>query len=221
MDSEVCFGRCSWNLLKSLFSFFLFSFQYTCDVGERRCFSQHGGTSAAAPIAAGMIALMLSVRPDLTWRDVQYLLMITAIPVSTHDPDWKRTAAGRMFNHKFGYGNLDAFALVEAAKDFKSLGPQTFFYPAVVTVDESIPYSGKGVSSVLTVTEDDMTAPSVKLGTLEHVTVTVNIEHQRRGDVEVILTSPNQVESRLGARRRFDMSTQGFVNWTFMSVKHW
>jgi len=147
--------------------------------------------------------------------------MVTAVPVAIHDRDWKRTAAGRMFNHKFGYGNLDAYALVEATKDFKLLGTQTFFYPPVVTLDERIPYGNEGISSVLTVTADDLTAPSVKLGTLEHITVTVNIKHQKRGDVEVILTSPNQVESRLGARRRFDVSTHGFVNWTFMSVKHW
>ncbi|KAG0039700.1 pheromone processing endoprotease, partial [Gryganskiella cystojenkinii] len=194
---------------------------YTCDVGERKCFSQHGGTSAAAPIAAGMIALMLSIRPDLTWRDVQYLLMTTAIPIALHDPDWKPTAAGRMFNHKFGYGNLDAYALVEASKTFQPLGTQTFFWPAVISVEKNIGYGAKGISSVLTVTDDDMKSPSVKMGQLEHITVTVNIEHQRRGDVEVILTSPNRVESKLGARRRFDLSKHGFVNWTFMTVKHW
>ncbi|KAF9322054.1 pheromone processing endoprotease [Podila horticola] len=195
---------------------------YTCDVGERRCFGQHGGTSAAAPIAAGMIALVLSVRPDLTWRDVQYLLMTTAVPISTHDPDWKRTAAGRLFNHKFGYGSMDAYALVEASKTFTSLGKQTSFHPPAVVVKEAIPQGDKGgVQSVLAVAADDLVAKGVELGQLEHVTVTVNIEHKRRGDVEVLLISPNKVESRIGARRRWDTSTLGFVNWTFMTVKHW
>ncbi|KAF9333607.1 pheromone processing endoprotease [Podila minutissima] len=195
---------------------------YTCDVGERRCFGQHGGTSAAAPIAAGMIALVLSVRPDLHWRDVQYLLMTTAIPVSTHDLDWKRTAAGRLFNHKFGYGSMDAYALVEAAKTFTSLGPQTSFHPPAVVVNKAIPQGNKGgVHSVLAVTAENLAGKGVALGTLEHVTVTVNIEHQRRGDVEVVLISPNKVESQIGARRRWDTSTLGFVNWTFMTVKHW
>ncbi|KAF8928242.1 pheromone processing endoprotease [Haplosporangium bisporale] len=195
---------------------------YTCDVGERRCFGQHGGTSAAAPIAAGMIALVLSVRPDLTWRDVQYLLMTTAVPVSTHDADWKPTAAGRLFNHKFGYGSMDAYRLVEAAKTFASLGPQTSFHPPAVVVKKAIPQGNKvGVRSVLAVTAKDLRAKGVGLGNLEHVTVTVNIEHQKRGDVEVVLISPNKVESRIGARRRWDTSTHGFVNWTFMTVKHW
>ncbi|KAF9151147.1 pheromone processing endoprotease [Linnemannia schmuckeri] len=194
---------------------------YTCDVGERRCYDQHGGTSAAAPIAAGMIALVLSVRPDLSWRDVQYLLMTTAIPVSVDDEDWQKTAAGRMFNHKFGYGSLDAYALVEAAKSFQSLGPQTSFHPVAIPVGRKIPQNAKGVVSVLKVAQEDLLAEGVRLGTLEHITVTVNIEHGRRGDVEVVLTSPNNVESKLGVRRRYDAATTGFSNWTFMTVKHW
>ncbi|KAF9345761.1 pheromone processing endoprotease [Mortierella sp. AD094] len=194
---------------------------YTCDVGERRCFGQHGGTSAAAPIAAGMIALVLSVRPDLTWRDVQYLLMTTAVPVSLDDPDWKETASGRLFNHRFGYGSLDAYKLVEAARTFKSLRPQTSLHPPVIHVGKTIPQGGKGVLSTFRVTKEDLEARGVQLGVLEHITVTVNIEHERRGDVEVILMSPNKVESRLGAKRRFDTATTGFVDWTFMTVKHW
>ncbi|KAG0197570.1 pheromone processing endoprotease [Mortierella sp. GBA30] len=194
---------------------------YTCDVGERRCFSQHGGTSAAAPIAAGMIALVLSVRPDLGWRDVQYLLMDTAIPLSLNDPDWEQTASGRLFNHKFGYGSLDAYALVEAAKTFQRLGPQTFIESPVVSVGLKIPQNGKGIYSTLTVSERDLVNDGIQIGTIEHITVTVNIQHRRRGDVEVILKSPNNIESILGARRRHDADTLGFVNWTFMTVKHW
>ncbi|KAI1318140.1 pheromone processing endoprotease [Mortierella claussenii] len=194
---------------------------YTCDVGVRQCFGQHGGTSAAAPIAAGMIALALSIRSDLSWRDIQYLLMSTAVPISITDYDWERTYAGRLFNHKFGYGSLDAYRLVEAAKTFQSLGPQTSLHPPAVQVNQAILQDGKGISSKLRITEQDVEAKDVQLGILEHVTVTVNIEHQRRGDVEVELVSPHGVQSRLGARRQFDSDTTGFVNWTFMTVKHW
>lgn len=45
------------------------------------CTEAHTGTSAAAPLAAGMIALMLQVRPCLTWRDVQHLIAFTATKV--------------------------------------------------------------------------------------------------------------------------------------------
>ncbi|RWA51211.1 hypothetical protein AU476_24405 [Cupriavidus sp. UYMSc13B] len=36
------------------------------------------GTSAAAPTIAGVVALMFQANPNLTWRDVRYILMKTA-----------------------------------------------------------------------------------------------------------------------------------------------
>ena len=51
------------------------------------CTEGHTGTSAAAPLAAGMIALMLQVRPCLTWRDVQHIIVFTAPRVSASQAD--------------------------------------------------------------------------------------------------------------------------------------
>lgn len=45
------------------------------------CTEGHTGTSAAAPLAAGMVALMLQVRPCLSWRDVQHIIVLTATKV--------------------------------------------------------------------------------------------------------------------------------------------
>jgi len=56
---------------------------------------------------------------------------------------------------------------------------------------------------------------------LEHVTVRVWITHDRRGDVEVEVTSPKGITSVLAARRRLDADKNGFPGWRFMSVKHW
>ncbi|KAJ1930026.1 pheromone processing endoprotease, partial [Linderina pennispora] len=97
----------------------------TTDLGVRACTNKHGGTSAAAPLAAGIFALALSVRPDLTWRDVQHLAVRTAIPVDTGDNDWKDVAQGRKYNHKYGFGKLDAGRIVEAARTFQKVGRQT------------------------------------------------------------------------------------------------
>jgi subtilisin-like proprotein convertase family protein len=48
------------------------------------------GTSSAAPVTAGVVALMLEARPSLTWRDVKHILAITAEkidgPNSLQDP---------------------------------------------------------------------------------------------------------------------------------------
>ncbi|KAF9345760.1 pheromone processing endoprotease [Mortierella sp. AD094] len=204
------------------------TFIYTCDVGKRNCFAGHSGTSAAAPIAAGIFALVLEVRPDLNWRDIQYITAHTAVPIDENDPDWTETSVGRLFNHKYGYGSLDAYAMVEHAKSWVSVGPQVTYESPVVVVNGDIPSgvdekSGQtgqiGLPSVFEVTEDAL--KGVKFGTLEHVTVTLNVRHEFRGEVEVELRSPDNIISRLAEARRFDTSTEGFVNWTFMSVKHW
>ncbi|KAI9319099.1 peptidase S8/S53 domain-containing protein [Dichotomocladium elegans] len=202
---------------------------YTTDVGRNECSSRHGGTSAAAPLAAGIFALVLSVRPDLTWRDLQYLCVETAVPISLEDSDWDTLPSGRLYNHKFGYGKLDAFAIVEHAKTFESVGPQTYLQlseepiekqdiPDLTDANNAIDKS-RALTSTIAVTQEMVDGAG--LGRLEHVTVTVNIEHGRRGDLETLLESPNGITSQLGSPRKFDTSTEGFVDWTFMTVKHW
>ncbi|CAO3688258.1 unnamed protein product [Rhizopus stolonifer] len=196
----------------------------TTDVGTGDCSDRHGGTSAAAPNAAGIFALVLSVRPDLTWRDLQHLCVQTAVPIQTEDSDWKTLPSGRIYNHKFGYGKLDAFALVEAAKEFKSVNQQTWLdLPSPVKKrripDSTGQRSRKALKSTAKVTEGMIKAAG--LLRLEHVTATVNIEHERRGDLIINLESPSHVKSELATRRTLDRSKAGIKNWKFMSVKHW
>ena len=69
----------------SIIHFILFFlFQVTTDWtknGGTGCTESHSGTSAAAPIASALIALMLEARPCLTWRDVQYIIAVAAVKV--------------------------------------------------------------------------------------------------------------------------------------------
>lgn len=61
-----------------------FHLQVTSDWSMQKgtgCTEGHSGTSAAAPLAAGMVALMLQVRPCLSWRDVQHIIAFTATKV--------------------------------------------------------------------------------------------------------------------------------------------
>ena len=192
---------------------------HTTDVGTDKCYSNHGGTSAAAPLAAGVFALVLSIRPDLTWRDMQYLTMQTALPFNDEDGEWQDTFIGKRFSHKFGYGKLDAYALVEAAKTFKSVKPQAWYNSPWIHIKQPIPVGDVGLASTVEVTEEDLQKANVER--LEHVTVTMNVEHQKRGDVSVELRSPNNVISHLSAKRQNDRSTLGYRDWTFMSVVHW
>ncbi|KAJ3163643.1 pheromone processing endoprotease [Geranomyces michiganensis] len=190
---------------------------YTTD-WPGKCTDTHGGTSAAAPLASGVYALVLEVRPDLTWRDMQHLTVQNAVPIALDDPGWEKTAVGRRYNNKFGYGKLDTYTIVEAAKTFVSVRPQTSILVQPAIVKKPIPQDQR-LSSVLKITPDDVR--KANMSRIEHVTVVVNIDHRRRGDVEMWLKSPAGVVSQLATHRPSDANTEGYRNWTMMTVKHW
>ncbi|MBT5708767.1 MAG: S8 family serine peptidase, partial [Verrucomicrobia bacterium] len=74
------------------------------------------GTSASAPIIAGIAALILSQNPDLSYRDVQQILIHSAQQPMNTDPDITENAAGLEFSHNTGYGVPDAGFAVQLAK---------------------------------------------------------------------------------------------------------
>ncbi|KAI0867750.1 peptidase S8/S53 domain-containing protein [Hypoxylon argillaceum] len=192
---------------------------HTTDVGENQCYNGHGGTSAAAPLAAGIFALALEVRPDLSWRDMQYIALESAVPVDLDTGEWQPTTMGKQYSHTFGYGKLDSYALVETAKTWKSVKPQAWFFSPWLHVKKEIPQGNQGLSVNFQVTKEML--EEANLERLEHVTVTMNVEHTQRGDLSVDLISPDNVISHISAARRLDKSDQGYDDWTFMSVVHW
>ncbi|VDD78363.1 unnamed protein product [Mesocestoides corti] len=84
------------------------------------CTLHHSGTSAAAPEAAGVLALALEANPELTWRDMQHLIVHTSKRNHLYDREGTHNStingAGLEFNHLFGYGVLDAGDMVRIAK---------------------------------------------------------------------------------------------------------
>ncbi|KAF2186919.1 hypothetical protein K469DRAFT_725573 [Zopfia rhizophila CBS 207.26] len=191
---------------------------HTTDVGANKCTSQHGGTSAAGPIAVGTYALVLQVRPELTWRDLQWLTVMNAVPFD-QPSDWNKTTLGRMYSHQFGYGKLDAYAIVEAAKTWKLVKPQAWFYSPWMHVKKPIPQGEQGLASVFEVTEKML--KDANFERVEHITLTMNVAHTRRGDLSVELISPDGYTSHLSTARRDDEFPSGYIDWTFMSVAHW
>lgn len=175
-----------------------------------------------------------SHRPDLTWRDVQHLFVNSALQINPEDPDWDKTAAGRMFSYKYGYGAVDGYAFVTAAKTWKLVKPQAWLHTKpeplnggrIEKIDKKhykffggIDIGPSGVEKSITITKSQMEEHNLE--DLEHVDVRVWISHGRRGDVEVELTSPNGFKSKLASRRWHDESKDGFPGWRFMSIKHW
>ena len=189
---------------------------YTSD-WKNGCTQNHGGTSAAAPLAAGIYALLLQIRPDLSWRDVQRVTMENAIIVNPSDDDWKKNGVGRMYNHKYGYGTFDTYKMIEAAKTYKNVFTQTKLQ--LDSQNISMHITPQGIKNTMVVNDKDL--KQAQMSRLEHVVVGVTIKHQRRGNVAIYLESPSGFESRLIEPRNSDYDEQGFQNWEMLSVAHW
>ncbi|XP_027713290.1 proprotein convertase subtilisin/kexin type 7 isoform X1 [Vombatus ursinus] len=183
------------------------------------CTEGHTGTSAAAPLAAGMIALMLQVRPCLTWRDVQHIIVFTATQYEDRRADWDTNEAGFSHSHQHGFGLLNAWRLVNAAKIWTSVPYLASYISPVLKEYKRIPVSPHSLEVLWNVSKSDLEMSG--LMTLEHVAVTVSITHPRRGSLELKLFCPSGMMSLIGAPRTMDKDPNGFNDWTFSTVRCW
>ncbi|GAF72051.1 unnamed protein product, partial [marine sediment metagenome] len=178
--------------------------------------STFGGTSSAAPLVSGVIALMLEANPGLTYRDVQHILVETAEMNDPADADWVYNAAGYQVNHNYGFGAIDAAAAVGAAINWQPVAEEKSLASGLIDVAATIP-------------DDDTTgiSSSVTLGDgvkqIEWVEVTFDAEHDYPADLEVVLIGPDGTESVLAnATDYFYMfNPAGYDQWTFTSARHW
>lgn len=99
------------------------------------------GTSASSAVVTGVVALMLQANPQLTPREVKYVLAKTAQAIHVDDkglsvqgwfPDgkpftleqgWVMNAAGYWFNNWYGFGAIDAQKAVIAARSYRGQLP--------------------------------------------------------------------------------------------------
>ncbi len=79
------------------------------------CTEAHSGTSASAPMAAGIIALALEANPSLTWRDVMYLIVLTSRYKAIKTDSFFQNRAGFHVSTWYGYGLMDAGRMTELA----------------------------------------------------------------------------------------------------------
>jgi len=185
----------------------------TTTAGASGYTNSFGGTSSATPLVSGVIALMLEARPDLTVRDVQYILVNSSRQVDPSDPAWSRNNGGSGFwiNDKYGFGMVDASAAVNLALTWTKVAPQISATSGLINAGVDIPDADpNGITVTFDATEDMK---------LEHVEFVVDVTHTWRGDLKFILTSPQGTQSVVEARN--GDSTPDFQNWKFMTVRNW
>lgn len=186
---------------------------------RKKCTDSHSGTSASAPLAAGLCALALEANPSLTWRDLQHVIVMTSRPENLHTNDWRVNGAGLSVSHDYGFGLMDAGAMVMLAKNWTRVPEQH-----LCTVD-GLEGQGKEISSSgLTVriqTTGCQENPDNHARFLEHVQARITIDHPVRGDLTIALISPSGTRSLLLSRRAHDRASKGFKAWAFMTTHTW
>ena len=188
---------------------------------DKICTREHTGTSASAPIAAGVCALALEANPGLTWRDMQYLVIMTSNPGPLLNEDgWLKNGGGRMYNHKFGYGLMDAGAIVDMAEKWRNVPLQHICQSATMIADMQIP-DGVGDKARVSMRSDGCSGTINAVNHLEHVQCKISLHYIPRGNIMIILTSPSGTRSTLLFPRPRDTLGQRFDAWPFLSVHFW
>ncbi|XP_072656552.1 furin isoform X3 [Canis lupus baileyi] len=183
---------------------------------RQKCTESHTGTSASAPLAAGIIALTLEANKNLTWRDMQHLVVQTSKPAHLNANDWATNGVGRKVSHSYGYGLLDAGAMVTLAQNWTTVPPQRKCIIDILTEPKDI---GKRLEVRKTVTAC-LGEPS-HITRLEHAQARLTLSYNRRGDLAIHLVSPMGTRSTLLAARPHDYSADGFNDWAFMTTHSW
>ncbi|KAK3589908.1 hypothetical protein CHS0354_034921 [Potamilus streckersoni] len=183
-----------------------------------RCSGGIEGTSFSVPQAAGMVALAIQANSDLTWRDVQHLIVKTAKYHNLKEADdygFRLNGAGNYVGQMFGYGLMDAEAMVMYAKTWKTVSKQEIYKS-----NASTPY-GVLNSTSATMSDYILVETSCPINYLEHVQVHTTFQCSGRGYVELELVSPAGTWSKLMSQRRYDIGDSRQQEWTFMSIQFW
>ena len=188
------------------------------DSSYNRFFS---GTSAAAPVVSGVIALLRAQYPQLSWRDIKLILAESAEQVDPAASTWQNGAPAydndsNNYTHSldYGFGLINASAAMDLAKEWTALPPQQEYE----TSDQSGTISvGK---TILTV---DVVDNSVDF--IEYVQLDIMSSYGDFGDLNITLRSPQSVlspfarshECAVEAGKQCDDLINGF---TFGSAAH-
>jgi subtilisin-like proprotein convertase family protein len=174
------------------------------------------GTSSAAPLAAGVIALVLEANPNLTWRDLRLVLAQSARKNDPGSAEWTINGGGFNINHNYGFGVADANAAVTLAKTWVNVGAAVTFATPTASVNLAIPdNNATGVSNTIAVAGSG-------IGKIEFVEINFNGSHTYVGDLEIILIAPSGTTSRLSEVHVCTGGCFGVPSntWRFGSARH-
>ncbi len=177
------------------------------------------GTSFAAPLVSGTVALMLEVAPHLGYRDVQQILALTARPLDLLQGQANGAQAvngGGLVHHRdWGFGLLDAEAAVRLARHHDGGGTAATETALAVALDGAGP-AGDPRDWRLTATVADL-PDGLRLQSVE-LALTLSDSQLRSLSVELVAPSGTRA---LIAPNLFAAGAATRLDFTFSSVATW
>ena len=85
---------------------------------------------------ADCVGIAIFYSPELTWRDVQYLIVYTSNTEATNATDSVTNGAGLSVSHQVGFGVIDAEAMVTRATRWTNVPP--------LMTEDAIPFPSSG-----------------------------------------------------------------------------
>jgi len=185
------------------------------------------GTSAATPMVSGVAALVLEANPNLSYRDVKYILATTATrnhpnqpAVTLADgrtlvPGWTVNAANRAYSNWYGFGVVNAARAVQVAENFQSLGPLVDTGWRTTTRTVAIGNTANAAARLtFQVANGARNIESVQLG--------FRVNHSNTRQLQFVLVSPSGTRSVVQpAFTAIGSGTGGvqrnFTNWDLLS----
>lgn len=193
------------------------------------CVRTSVGTSFAAPLVSGVVAMVLEVNPNLEWRDVQGILADSARPVTNDPLDDTATFNGaeRWVSNLYGFGIIDAAAAIDLARSWINFEPEKLITLDSGILDYTIYDNPETEITTTIVVKPTLEVASVQRQAssdfvVEAVEVLLGISHFSRGDLEIRLVSPSGTESRLHPGSLPENTQLGSDQlWKLMTVRNW
>ncbi|WP_375411313.1 S8 family serine peptidase [uncultured Bradyrhizobium sp.] len=182
------------------------------------------GTSFAAPIVSGVVAMMLQANPDLGYRDVQEILALSSQKIDPGSPGWVTNGAsnwnggGNLVSHDFGFGLVDAHAAVRLAETWtlQNTAANERVISTTGIIGPNTALSQSGVNEYVATVSGNHQHFAI-----DWVELDVTLKNAHNGDLKIELISPDGTDSVLLDHPAGGTNASSNLNFTFSTNHNW
>lgn len=149
-----------------------------------------------ASFVSGAIAVLLGAFPSLTWREVQYLIAASSTKIDPNHPSWVINGGRFSYSHIYGFGRLNSFLMMQIAGTMDKLPEQVSSSVENNDAGDIPVLRGGSMTRKVTFTEENF------VGTIEYVTLKIEMETTDFSAVRILVWSPSRTFSYIKSPSR-------------------